>query len=473
MTLKKRLTLTLGLFSGVLLALFYYFFLQEFMRNAKRDFFDRIVLSSEHIKNSLIALMLEGKGKDFHHYLSQEVTEDIRVIRLLSENGTVIDSSNTHEIGQKFPVERMQDFRYLKDLDRGAFTFFVYLYNEMPCQRCHDDGKEIRGIISIDVSTSKYIEKTAYIKRKGIFYFVILLGISIPLLWLFFGYAIEKPLRDLLKAIETVKARDLRFRVVMDRRDEFGRLSKSLNDIISEFEKLKRDFENCHLAEMRRVQEMATLGELASALAHEVRNPLAGISGALQVFSEEFSESDPRQPIIKEILKEVEKLERSIKDLMIFAKTPEPVFKYVSGESVMERLIRCIDPQAKKNKVSLELNIPAPVGDLYVDAEQIHQALFNIAQASIQNMPDGGVLRIELKKIDNEFMISFADTGQGMPEDEVKFLFKPFRTKGEGYPGVGLAISRGIIERHGGRIEVESLAGKGTTFRVYLPLQGS
>ncbi|MFN3739910.1 MAG: ATP-binding protein [Thermodesulfovibrionales bacterium] len=119
--------------------------------------------------------------------------------------------------------------------------------------------------------------------------------------------------------------------------------------------------------------------------------------------------------------------------------------------------------------MSIDVLIPE-VEELYVDPDQIHQAFFNIAQSSIQNMPQGGTLKIEMKTQGRIQIISFSDTGAGIPPDEVKLLFKPFYTRPSGISSLGLTISRGIIERHGGKIEVDSIMGKGTTFNVYLPL---
>jgi signal transduction histidine kinase len=474
--LKKKFSLLFFSLFAILLAISFYTLLNEEIRFTRIGFLERISLSSEHIKNGMVALMLEGKGRDFQHYLSQEARGDIKTIRLIRDDGVIIGSSNPQEVGQQFSLEglrlsELNDVRKeIEDFQKGASSFYIPLFNEMPCQRCHKDNKQIRAILAIDVSSAKYISTISGIKQRGIFYFITILIISFPFIWLFTGLFIEKPFKDILRVINAVIAHDLTMRVATDRDDELGQLGRGLNNILSELERTKRDFELCHLSEMRRVQEMATLGELASAVAHEIRNPLAGISGAIQVLSEDFPESDPRQSIIKEILKEVERLERSIKDLLVFARTPEPLLKHVPAKLIFERLIRFIEPQALKNNVSVKMDLSSEVDEIYVDVEQIHQAFFNIAQYSIQNMPEGGNLTIVVKKINKEYAISFSDTGQGIHPDEIKFLFKPFYSRGFGITSLGLTISRGIIERHGGRVEVESIIGKGTTFTVYLPI---
>lgn len=468
MTLRKKITLLFAVLFAIVTGLFCILLIDTATSQFKQDFSERVRASSEHIKNGLIALMLEGKGKDFQGYLESELIGDIKSIRLLRDDGLIIGSSNPAEINTFYPKEKIYlSIENTSDVT-GHNSIYIPLYNEMPCQGCHGDDKKIRAILGIEISPVRYFETVSGLKTRALFYFIILLTVSTGLIWLFYGIVFERPLKNILKTMEDVRRGDLKARVITNRADEIGDMARSLNDLISDLERTRKDFELCHLAEMKRVEQMATLGELASAIAHEIRNPLAGISGAVQVLSEEFPVSDPRQPIIKEILNEIERLDKSIKDLLIFAKTPEPSLKHVPAKFIFERLVRFIEPQAKRNNVTLVLHIPEEE-ELYVDPDQIHQAFFYISQSLIQNMPEGGTLKIEMGIQERFRVISFSDTGPGIPPDEIKLLFKPFYTRPSGASSLGLDISRGIIEKHGGRIEVESMMGKGTMFNIYLP----
>lgn len=475
--MRKRLTF---IFSGLFAALSgitIYNISSEGLKSIERDFTERTVLFAEYIKNSIVTLMLEGKGRDFQALLESERISDIKRIRLLRDDGFIIGSSERSEVGGFLPDEEFKEIRNISspfkesDSEHPLRLVVIPLYNELPCQRCHDDGRRLRAFLAIEVSSTRYLSNISSIKMRSILYFVSLLIVSAFLIWLLTGSLVERPIREIIKTTITVRS-DPKVRIPIKGRDELGILSKALNDIFSEFERTKRDFELCHLSEIRRIQEMTTLGELASAIAHEIRNPLAGISGAVQVLSEEFSESDPRQAIIKEILKEVERLDRSVKDLLLFARTPEPELKHVSVPFIIERLLRFIEPQAKRNNVTIKTEIPDELSELFVDPEQIHYAFYNIASVSLENMPGGGILTISARKTEKECTISFSDTGQGIPQDEIESLFKPFyirHLEGRTAGSLGLTISRGIIERHGGRIDVEGLVARGTTFTVHLP----
>ena len=124
----------------------------------------------------MVALMLEGKGRDFQHYLSQEARGDIKTIRLIRDDGVIIGSSNPQEVGQQFSLKGLR-FVELDDIKRnvegfqkGTVSFNIPLFNEMPCQRCHKDNKQIRAILAIDVSSANYISAISRIKQRGIFY---------------------------------------------------------------------------------------------------------------------------------------------------------------------------------------------------------------------------------------------------------------------------------------------------------------
>lgn len=480
--MRKKLTLYFSFSFGIPLGLCIYLLTVNMIRNAEGDFTERTTFFSEHIKNGMVALMLEGKGRDFQQFIDSELIGDVKSIRLLRDDGFIIGSSSPGEVGSYIPSERFENmkaqiwqdrsirFKLLDDrtYEGGVRAVIIPLWNDMPCQKCHSGGERIRAILAVEISASRYLQILSKIKMEAILYFLVILTVSTLVMWFFAGIVIEKPLNNMLKSIRRMR-RDLMERIYMVRDDELGEIAKGINEIMSELEKTKKDFETCHLAEIRRVEQMATLGELASAVAHEIRNPLAGISGAIQVLSEEFSDADPRQPIIKEILKEVERLDRSVKDLLMFARTPEPSKRNISIQFLIDRLMRFIDPQAKKNGVSVQTSIAPGIDEIYVDPEQIHQAFYNIAHTSIQNMPGGGTLTITIRKEKDECIISFSDTGQGIPQDEIKLLFKPFYARHSGIGSLGLTISRGIIERHGGSVEVESIVGRGTTFTVRLP----
>jgi signal transduction histidine kinase len=249
-------------------------------------------------------------------------------------------------------------------------------------------------------------------------------------------------------------------------------LKEGLLCIARQWEQSRLRLEEATREELTRMEKMATLGEMAFSVAHDIKNPLAGISGAIQVFSEDFPDGDPRGEIVKDILVEIARLDRIVKDLQCYAHPPEPNPMPTPVRYLMERAVRHVDENAKKSRV--DVNILDDSGDLevYVDTEQMHQALTYIMDFSLRAMPDGGTLSVcsgtgtGREKVE----IALKDTGPGLKGDGLEILFKPFRMSRMSSSGLSMAISRSLIERQGGSVEVQSSPGTGTEFRIVLPV---
>ncbi|RME65142.1 MAG: hypothetical protein D6778_06825 [Nitrospirae bacterium] len=238
--------------------------------------------------------------------------------------------------------------------------------------------------------------------------------------------------------------------------------------MLNELEQTKAELQRVHMEELKRMERMATLGELATAVAHEIKNPLAGISGAIQVLREDMSEGDPRREIITDVLQEVERLDKTIKDLLMFARPKEPEMMKTNLKELIERTISLVNIKARKQEVEIKTQIKDLT--LNVDPQQIQQVLLNLLINSLQAMPSGGVLIITTSHDDSNCYITVEDTGHGIAPEDIPNLFRPFyTTRGRG-TGLGLFISKNIIEAHNGDIDVESTPGKGTRFTVRLPV---
>jgi signal transduction histidine kinase len=225
---------------------------------------------------------------------------------------------------------------------------------------------------------------------------------------------------------------------------------------------------------MQKVEKMANIGELAAAIAHEIKNPIAGISGAIQVLSEEFPDGDDRKEIINEVLAEIGRLDKTVRDLLSFAKPPEPSLVRTPVAPLIERSMRLISAQAKKQGVEVDAASMAQDAEVNIDPEQMQQVLINIMMNALHSMSAGGkiTLATQVDKEKNELEISISDTGNGISQDELKNIFKPFYTTKHTGTGLGLSISKNIVESHGGSIIVESRVGVGSTFAITLPMEG-
>ena len=214
-------------------------------------------------------------------------------------------------------------------------------------------------------------------------------------------------------------------------------------------------------------KRLAMLGEMSGGIAHELRNSMGTIMGYAKMLSKKFSNDDPSQEEISTIISEINAMDLIIKELLNYGKTITPSLSSVDLGGLLRKTVDAVLGKFKDLNVAVDLSIP-DLPQVYIDEVLMRQALQNIIQNGVEAMTNGGRLRIGVRSIDGvEIIIS--DTGVGIPRDKLDKIFLPFYTTKPRGTGMGLALVHKIILSHGGSIEVDSTAGKGTTFRIYLP----
>jgi two-component system sensor histidine kinase PilS (NtrC family) len=223
-------------------------------------------------------------------------------------------------------------------------------------------------------------------------------------------------------------------------------------------------------AELRLKDRMAAVGELSAGIAHEIRNPLAAIAGSVQVLKKSTALNPQEQRLMSIILKESERLNKSIADFLRFVKPQEkrPAEFDIAGSLAETLDLLRNSPELGKSH-TIERDIAPPSYTIVGDADQIRQVFWNIARNAVQAMPNGGTLRVSTVVTADRYNIVFTDSGRGMTDADQRRLFQPFRTNFPSGTGLGMAISYRIVQEHGGRIEVSSHEGAGTSITVSLP----
>jgi PAS domain S-box-containing protein len=235
--------------------------------------------------------------------------------------------------------------------------------------------------------------------------------------------------------------------------------------------------------ELLRSEKLASLGQLAASVAHEVNNPLAGIMVYIKLLLKKFRnneiQSAPTEDQLLKMERELDRTTRIIRNLLDFARQSEPSMKPVNINKIIEAALLLVENQINLENIKLEKKLDPEVPLVLADFDKIQQVLINIMLNAIQAMPKGGDLTVategtrttEIKGIRKKVVkIDIKDTGVGIPTENLNKLFTPFFTtkeKGQGV-GLGLSVVHGIIGKHGGRIDVASEPGVGTTFTVYL-----
>jgi two-component system sensor histidine kinase PilS (NtrC family) len=226
-------------------------------------------------------------------------------------------------------------------------------------------------------------------------------------------------------------------------------------------------------AELRLKDRMAAVGELSAGIAHEIRNPLAAIAGSVQVLQKSSSLSPQEQRLMSIILKESERLNKSIADFLRFVRPQDrrPT-EFDIAVSLSETLDLLANSPELRADHTIERQIAPPSFTIVGDADQIRQVFWNLARNAFQAMPHGGLLRVSTEVHADVYRICFSDSGRGMSELDLRRLFQPFRTNFPSGTGLGMAISYRIVQAHGGDIDVASRSGAGTRITVSLPRKG-
>jgi len=236
-------------------------------------------------------------------------------------------------------------------------------------------------------------------------------------------------------------------------------------------------------AELIRAEKLASLGQLAASVAHEVNNPLAGIMVYIKLLLKKYRanqiQSEPTEEQLLRMEKELDRTTRIIRNLLDFARQSKSTMRPVDINTAIEAALQLVGHQINLENIHLEKNLDKELPLVLADFDQIQQVLINMILNAIQAMPDGGTLALKTSstigiKVNRLYKdnvrIDITDTGIGISEENLRQLFTPFFTtkeKGKGV-GLGLSVVHGIIGRHKGRIEVESTPNSGTTFSIYL-----
>jgi signal transduction histidine kinase len=217
-----------------------------------------------------------------------------------------------------------------------------------------------------------------------------------------------------------------------------------------------------------RSEQLAAVGELAASVAHEVRNPLAGMKGALEVMGKQLSDPDHRD-VIAGMLGQIGRMENLVHDLLSYAR-PRPIAPApVNVRELLDRLLRLFQDNIQKAGITVERKSEPGSDVLHADPELMEQVFINLIQNAIQSMDSGGKLSLATRREAEGVAVAFTDTGKGIPASVLPHVFAPFFTTKHRGSGLGLAIVKKILEQHGGRIDIESREGRGTTATIAVP----
>jgi len=433
------------------------------------------------VEKSIFNSMALGNSSEVQAILERVgESQQLAHLRIFHPDGTILKSSFPQEIGLRVNasdlalfVNRRQDGIYHIG-GEPVLGMVRPLITDSRCFACHGPGAKVVGVLNLNYSLGEMmsrIRETSQFFLYSTIIVVVLLAIGISFILLRF---VKRPIQAMAAVMAKVEEGDMTVRMDAHLNDEIGALMRSFNSMVENLERAQHELEKYHYQQMERADRLASVGEMATGIAHEVKNPLAGISGAISVLALDFAEDDPRTEVVQEVLGQIKRLDKTVNDLLYFGRPGKPEFNFVDVNALVKSTLFFIaqHPEAKNIHRIKELTRDLPA--VWIDEKQIQQVLFNVIINAIQAMPEGGTLSIETELAERgrnqAVRVRIIDTGKGISAEEMEKIFVPFHTTKTQGTGLGLPICRQLMLQHGGDIRVESKVGEGTVVTIELPV---
>jgi len=475
---------------------------------------------SDVIKRNASYYMLRNEREGLYHLIREIGNEPgVTRIRIFNQEGRISFSSDPAESGalvnknaeacygchaQSQPIahlERPDRFRtYRLASGERALGIINPIENAPACSAAdchvHSASQKILGVLDTNLSLAAADANLAAATRQMLLYTILAVLATSSLIPLFVWRTVHGPLKALRVGTERLASGELGYQLAVGGRDElatvaesFNIMSRELRDAHAEIDADKQTLEarveqktyelNRAHEQMVRVEKMASIGKLAAVVAHEINNPLAGILTYAKLLKKQYPQTDPAKQ--QDVLSSLDLIEQEsrrcgeiVRNLMTFARSTPMSCEPADLNQIVERAVRLMQHQLELANIELQLELAAKLPPLRCDTGQIEQVVVSLMANAIDAMPSGGRLWIRTRRAPGaaDVQIEVEDNGVGIAPELLPNLFEPFFTtkeRGHGL-GLGLAISRNIVERHQGRIAVTSQAGQGAKFTIHLPL---
>lgn len=370
--------------------------------------------------------------------------------------GTRLDRALTSDaIGKPAPSE-------IRTLDSGERVLEV----RMPL----NISSRFWGSLAIGFSLAPIDQEVRAIARQAALVAAILM-LGNSLLTAVYVESLIRPILDLNRTMKRAGVGDLAVRARGGRSDEVRELGEAFNKMMEELQQARHK-EHAQRAQLAHTEKMAAVGTLAAGVAHEVNNPLAGILTCLEVLQANPDDREARERYLALIEDGIKRIEHTVMNLLDFSRPREIEARPTSLNERLRQVAELASYQARKNHIEITLELSPDDTVVLADRFQMEQLFLNLVLNAIQAMPDGGSLTLRTYRTGTRLFAEVADTGIGIRREIRDRVFDPFfTTRGVGQgTGLGLSVTYGIVTAHGGTIDFESEPGKGSVFRVDLPV---
>ena len=473
---------------------------------------------SEVLRRSASHYMLKNDRAGLYEMMINMADQPGMVrVRIMNSEGVISYSTFPEEVGKSVDkaseacyacheqskplslLKRSDRFRIYRAEGSRVLGIITPIENQPACSNAachaHPASTHILGVLDTNLSLAKVDESLVQDRQRMMVYFAVALVILVSLSGVFIGNVVHAPLQILKHGTERIAKGELGAQIPVMSNDEIGEVAQSFNEMSSKLllaqaeitawahtleervEEKTRELKQAH-QRMLHVEKMATIGKMAAVVAHEINNPLSGILTYSRLVKRWILKSATAVPRHEEmtgsldiIAAESKRCGDLVQNLLSFSRVSPMNLTWCDLSQVIDRCVKLVQHKMDLAGVQLNLELAADLPPVHCDPAQIEQVVLAMMINAIDAMPQGGNLWISAHSADSQIRLTVRDDGIGIPEEHLAHIFEPFyTTKESGGSGLGLAISQNIVERHGGSIEVDSVVGRGTTFRIALPV---
>ncbi len=447
---------------------------KELHKHAEEDIYSGLTVMHAHFIQTIS--LIGGKAlhplldsfKDNKHFQSLYLFD--------SEDGLVYQSGDDTLTPARPEFKKMSDLQEdisiqpIEGEDEPGLLAYIRFRNSPTCYQCHDPSKKYLGMLVFDIALGRTSQHITLMRNFSIGYSAMIVFLVLFSAFIVHFRLVKKSLSSFHNTINSINKGNLDERFFIPKSRELAELGKSFNEMVGTFQKTQQQLQVYHQKELENKQRMATIGEMAARLAHEIRNPLTGIANAAEILVRQVPE-DEFKPILEEIRRQAERVNNAISNMLRFSR-PSSINPHSSDiNDLIRTLVFFIKNQTKSKKIEFRQELQEDIPSFSFDREKIENVLHNLGLNAIQAIPKNGTITFKTAYDPEKktVTITVEDTGTGMPEHVKENIFNPFYTTRTEGTGLGLAISREIIEKHKGKIWVESEESKGTRFFITLP----
>jgi signal transduction histidine kinase len=442
------------------------------MRRQQEDH-SRVV--ARMVRSELSAEMLNAGVEHVPALLEQLVAfrPNVHSISIVRSTGEISVSSDQGLIGTRpwGPMEGYTEPTLVRSRSDGdQFAVVEPIPNQEACVRCHQQREVGESNGWLDVRLARGPTTDWHLARVMALTSIPMLFLLLGILWWLLGRQVTKPLHRLMGTMQRARRGIGMVPADEGRADELGEVARSFDATFGALRRAQREVEHFYRERSLQVDRFAAVGELATGLAHEIKNPLAGLSGALELLAEDLK-GEFQTEIVGEMRIQLERLTQTMNGMLNFARPPKVHLRPTDLRDCVSNVVFLLRQHVRKQagKITLTFDIHEDVPLAQADPTQLEQALLNISLNAVQAMREGGgELAIRAFCEEELITIEIADTGPGIPEDVRERIFEPYFTTKGGGTGLGLALSARIISDHSGSIEYDCPPEGGTIFHISL-----